>query len=81
MKKAKPETGRQAVADAIAVLLSNPETPADLYNDVSQWVTSATNIEDSEGESLCSRWTHHPDTIRACVNWHHDAASRKGGAA
>lgn len=81
MKKPKYQTDREAVAAAIVTLLNNPETPKDLHNAVGEWVTSATNIEDAEGESLCSRWTNHPDTVRACVEWYHDAADRKGSDA
>lgn len=76
-KPAAPQTEIDRIAAALVTIIQSPETPADLYNDVTQWITDATNIEDSEGETLCSRWTYHPDTIRACVSWSIEDHHRK----
>lgn len=79
-KEQKPnveQTEIDRIADALVTIIQSPATPADLYNDVANWITSATNIEDSEGDSLIHRWTYHPDTIRACVSWSIEDQHRK----
>lgn len=78
MKATKEQTSEiDKVAAALVTLIQSPDTPTDLYNDVSNWITSATNIEDSNGDSLIHRWTYDPDTIRACVSWSLEEQHRK----
>lgn len=71
------QTEIDKLAAALVTIIQSPDTPADLYDAVSTWITSATNIEDSNGDSLVHRWTYHPDTVRACVSWSIEDQHRK----
>ncbi len=71
MKKnnTRKTTEVDAIAAAISTIINSPETPNALYEKVADWITTSTNIQDSQGQSILDRWTAGPECIAACVLW------------
>lgn len=68
-RTAQPNTTIEEVAVDLRALLTNPATPAALYNALAEFVNEGVMIKDSNGESLVDRWRHSPTTILAVCLW------------
>jgi hypothetical protein len=69
-----------AIAAAVATIVNSSETPNALYEKVADWLTTAVNIQDSEGNSILERWNHSPECIAACLEWAREADWKKEDA-
>jgi hypothetical protein len=65
------------LARHVIAIVNHPKVPNALYNKVADFVTSATNIQDSTGETLLDRWAYAPETVTALLTWAKEADEKE----